>query len=195
MRRVVGLDVSLSSAGIGIVTETPRRMLLATDTIKSAPIKTGPPDKRGKPTMTLLDRYHRMRDHSAAIVHHAAMADLVVIEGLTGQMGIGGQDKVALWWIIVGAMMRRNVPVAVAAPTAMKRVIAGKGGADKVEVALALAKLWPDTDLGGNDSADAGGLAHCGAVSLDMPVTTLERHRTMVWTVFPEFTSAGAEVA
>jgi crossover junction endodeoxyribonuclease RuvC len=191
----VGLDLSLSSAGIGIVTEGHRGAKLATDTIKSVPIKTGPRDAKGKPTMSLVDRYHRMRDHAAAIVHHAALADLVVIEGLTGQMGVGGQDKVALWWIITGAMMRRDIPVAVAAPAAMKRVIAGKGGADKVEVALALAKLWPEVNLGGNDSADAGGLAHCGAVALDMSVTTLERHRTMVWTVFPDITSAGAEVA
>jgi Holliday junction resolvasome RuvABC endonuclease subunit len=151
---------------------------------------------------TLLDRYARLRDLSAGIVHHAAVADLVVIEGLIASPSRdrGAFDRPALWWIVVGALCRRNVPVAVASPTAMKRVIVGprpkgSGPVDKVEVALAVQKLWPGVELGNNDTADAAGLAHCGAVAMDMAVSALERHRTMVWTEYPDITSAGAEVA
>lgn len=187
MRFVVGLDLSLTSAGVAIITENSRRTVLNTEVFKSAPIRTGPPGKNGKPTETLRDRYVRMRDHSQTIIHYAATADLVVIEGLINAPGGGVQDRTALWWIVVGACMRRDVPVAVASPPAMKRVITGKGNADKVEVALAIQKLWPNAKLGNNDTADAAGLAHCGAVALGWDVETLERHKTMVWTNWPEF--------
>lgn len=197
-RRVVGIDLSLTSAGVAIVTETSRGHRLDTEVFKSKPAKTGPPDAKGKPTETLRDRYVRMRDHSATVVHHASTADLVVIEGLIVAPGGGVQDRTALWWIVVGACMRRDVPVAVASPTAMKRVIVGprpkgSGPVDKVEVALAVQKLWPDATLGNNDTADAAGLAHCGAVALGWPVLTLERHRTMVWTNWPEFAPVRTE--
>lgn len=187
MRFVVGLDLSLTSAGVAIITENSRRTVLNTEVFKSSPIRTGPPGKNGKPTETLRDRYVRMRDHSQTIIHYAATADLVVIEGLINAPGGGVQDRTALWWIVVGACMRRDVPVAVASPPAMKRVITGKGNADKVEVALAIQKLWPNAKLGNNDTADAAGLAHCGAVALGWDVETLERHKTMVWTNWPEF--------
>lgn len=187
MHRVVGIDLSLTSAGVAVITETDRGVRLNTEVFKSQPIRTGPPGKNGKPTETLRDRYVRMRDHTATVIHNVATAELVVIEGLISAPGGGVQDRIALWWIVVGACMRRDVPVAVASPSAMKRVIAGKGGADKVEVALAIQKLWPSASLGNNDTADAAGLAHCGAVALGWPVTTLERHRTMVWTNWPEF--------
>jgi Holliday junction resolvasome RuvABC endonuclease subunit len=190
-RRIVGIDLSLASAGVAIVTETSRGCRLDTEVFKSRPTRTGPPGKGGKPTETLRDRYTRMRDHSATVVHHAARADLVVIEGLVHTPGGAVVDRTALWWIVVGACMRRDVPVAVASPTAMKRVIVGprpkgSGPVDKVEVALAVQRLWPDARLGNNDTADAAGLAHCGAVALGWPVETLARHRTMVWTDWPE---------
>lgn len=187
MNRICGLDLSLTSAGVAIITETDRGVRLNSEVFKSQPLRTGPPGKNGKPTETLRDRYIRMRDHSATIIHNAATADLVVIEGLINAPGGAAQDRTALWWIVVGALMRRDVPVAVASPPAMKRVIVGKGNADKVEVALAVQKLWPDARLGNNDTADAAGLAHCGAVALRWPVQTLERHKTMVWTSWPEF--------
>lgn len=196
MNRVVGIDLSLTSAGIAVITETDRGVRLNTEVFKSTPIRTGPMvagrNGKPKPTETLRDRYIRMRDHSQTIIHNAATADLVVIEGLINTPGGGVQDRTALWWIVVGACMRRDVPVAVASPTAMKRVIVGprpkgSGPVDKVEVALAVQKLWPDSALGNNDTADAAGLAHCGAVALGWSVTTLERHKTMVWTNWPEF--------
>lgn len=187
MNRIVGIDLSLTSAGVAVITDTDRRVLLNTEVFKSSPIRTGPPGKNGKPTETLRDRYTRIRDHAATVIHNGATADLVVIEGLISAPGGGVQDRTALWWIVVGAFMRRDVPVAVASPPAMKRVIAGKGNADKVEVALAIQRLWPNAALGNNDTADAAGLAHCGAVALGWGVETLERHRTMVWTNWPEF--------
>ena len=151
MRHIVGLDLSLTSAGVAIITETPRRLILSTDVAKSTQRKTGV-DAKGKPKATLLDRYQRIRDHSAAIIHHASVADLVVIEGLISTPGGAIQDRTALWWIVVGALCRRDIPVAVASPTAMKRVIVGprpkgSGPVDKVEVALAVQKLWPNTEL------------------------------------------------
>lgn len=197
MNRIVGIDLSLTSTGVAVVTETDRRILLNTEVFKSSPIRTGPPGKNGKSTETLRDRYTRIRDHAATIIHNGSTADLVVIEGMIPSPGRdrGIQDRPALWWIVVGAFMRRDIPVAVASPAAMKRVITGKGNADKVEVALAIQKLWPNATLGNNDTADAAGLAHCGAVALGWDVVTLERHKTMVWTNWPEFAPVREESA
>lgn len=187
MKRIVGIDLSLTSAGVAILTESSRGVALNTAVFTSKAIKSGAPDGKGRPTQTLRDRYVRLRDHSQTVIHNVATADLVVIEGLVSAPGGGVQDRTALWWIVVGACLRRDVPVAVASPSAMKRVIVGKGTADKVEVALAVMRLYPDATIGNNDCADASGLAHCGAVALGWGVPTLERHRSMVWTCWPEF--------
>lgn len=192
MRRVVGLDLSLRSTGIGIVTDTARGAKLAHDVIKANVTRTGPKDAKGKSTETFGDRYRRMSELAKDVTHHAFTADLVVIEGFFVSPGVGVQDRAALWWVVAGALYRRGVPVAVISPTSVKLAIAGKGKADKVEVALAVQKLWPGADLGNNDSADAIGMAHLGAVALGWPVNTLERHRQVKWTEFPDITSAGA---
>lgn len=190
-RRVVGLDLSLTSAGVAIVTETSRGLILNAEVFRSQLTKSGRTPKGAK-RETVTDRYARLRDHSAAIIHHAATADLVVLEGLVTGPGGGVQDRIALWWIVAGAMIRRDVPLAVVSPSAWKKALTGKGTADKVEVALVMAKLWPDTDLGNNDTSDAAALAHLGAVALGWPVETRESHRHVVWTDWPEFVIEGA---
>lgn len=167
-KRVVGLDLSLTKSGIAIVVATSRGTTLVTDTIAS----------KGTRAASLVDRHARITTLGRDILHHAAVSDLVVIEGLfTGPKAGSLIDRAALWWWVVGGLIRREVPVAVVSPMSLKLAIAGSGKADKVQVALALAKLWPDADLGNNDSADAAGLAHLGAVWLGMEVPTLARHR------------------
>jgi crossover junction endodeoxyribonuclease RuvC len=170
MRRVCGLDLSLTSTGIGLITQSARGTRMVTDTITS----------KGKRAASLADRYERISTLGRDIVHHAATAELVVIEGpVTGVKGGSPIDRYSLFWYVAGPLIRRGIPIAIVSPTSLKLAIAGKGNADKVQVALAVAKLWPDADLGNNDSADAAGLAHLGAVRLGWDVPTLERHHAV----------------
>lgn len=192
-RRVIGLDPSITNFGLAIVVQSSRGHRLVTERFRSQPTKSGT-DPKGKPRETVLDRHRRLRAITADVLHYALTAHLVVIEGLIPSPGRdrGIQDRPALWWFVVSGLCHRNVPVAVCAPAAMKSRIVGprpkgSGPVDKVEVALAVQKLWPGTDLGNADTADAAGLAHLGAVALGWDVTTLERHRDVNWTEWPEF--------
>lgn len=168
MKRVVGLDLSLTKSGVAVIVATSRGVKLVTDTVSST----------GKRADNLVTRHARITTLAKELMHHASVADLVVIEGLFVGPNAGSLiDRSALFWWMAGGLIRRDVPVAVIPPTSVKLGIAGKGNADKVQVALAMAKMWPDADLGNNDSADAAGLAHLGAVWLGMDVPTLERHK------------------
>lgn len=185
MKRVIGLDLSLTKSGIAVIVATARGVKLVTDTVSS----TG---KRGD---SMVQRHARITGLSKEIMHHASVADLVVVEGLFAGPNAGSLvDRAGLMWHVVGGLIRREVPVAVIAPQAMKKGIVGRAGSvkdkvDKVHVALAVAKLYPDADLGGNDSADAAALAHLGAVWLGLDVPSLAHHRAVV-AEWPEMISS-----
>ena len=178
MRRCVGLDLSLTCTGAAVITQRVSGDCVAnTTTVTSC-------GRRGD---TLVDRHARLTTLGAEIVRSATPADLVVVEGpVTGTRGGSPLDRYALWWFVVGGLIRREVPVAVVAPASLKLAIAGSGRADKAAVAVALARLWPDVDVTSSDVSDAVGLAHLGAVHMGWPVTTLERHRQVkvAWPIF-----------
>lgn len=177
LSRVVGLDLSMTCTGIGILTQTGQGVKVATGTVTS----------KGKRAASLVDRHARLTELGADILHHTRAACLAVIEGPTpGVKGGSPIDRHALWWFVVGGLVRRGVPVAVVAPTSLKLAIAGSGRADKAAVAVALTRLWPDADVTSSDVSDAVGLAHLGAVALGWDVPTLERHRQVKWSDWPE---------
>lgn len=170
MRRVAGLDLSLTCTGIAICVETSRGTNMVTDTVTS----------KGKRAATLVDRHARLTELGRDIVHHASVCDLAVIEAPTPATKGGSPiDRHALWWFVVGALIRREVPVVSIVGSSLKLAITGKGNCDKASLAASLARLWPDVDVTSSDVSDAAGLAHLGAVWLGMDVPTLERHRTV----------------
>lgn len=178
-RRVVGLDLSLTCSGIAICVETRTGLRMLTDTITS----------KGKRAASIVDRHERLTQLGNDILHHAATADLAVIEGpFAGTKGGSPVDRFALFWFVTGGLIRREVPVAVVPPTSLKLAIAGKGNADKAALSASLVRLWPDVDVTSSDVSDAAGLAHLGAVWLGWPVITLERHRTVKaeWPEIPD---------
>lgn len=176
MTHIAGIDPSIASTGVARITDTGR---LTTETVEST----------GKRTDTLPDRHRRLTGMAARIQDAAGTPRLAVIEGLVVTPGGSPLDRHHLWWLIVGGLIRREIPVAVVHPTTLKLAIAGHGRADKVAVAMAAGKLYPnDThEITGNDVADAAGLAHLGAVRLGWDVQTLERHRTAKWSEWPVF--------
>lgn len=196
MRRVVGVDLSLTGTGVGIITErVGRPPTAAVDEFKTTLTKTGPPDAKGKPTECLADRVRRSRAIANDVWHFASTADLVVIEGIfIGKTAGRLIDRAATWMRVVDRCVANHVPVAVVSPAALKRPIAGSGTADKAVMTSALVRLWPDLEIASDNEVDAIALAHLGAVALGWGVPTLERHRQVTWTEFPDITSAGAVV-
>ena len=168
--RVAGLDLSLTCTGIALCIDTRRGTRMLTDTVTS----------KGKRAAALVDRHARLVELRNDIVHHASVCDLVVIEAPTPATKGGSPiDRHALWWMVAGALIQREVPVAAIVGSSLKLAITGKGNCDKAAVAAAMVRLWPDTDVTSSDVSDAAGLAHLGAVWLGMDVPTLERHKTV----------------
>lgn len=168
MQRVVGLDISLTSTGLAIIT---RRVegstLVNTHTITS----------RGKRDDGLAERAERIADLASHIATLLGNPKLVVIESPAfGARGGSTLDRSGLWWRVVGELAARNVPTAVCPPTVRAKFATGKGNADKAAVSAAVARLWPDLEVANSDEADAVALAHAGAVRLGWDVETLARH-------------------
>jgi crossover junction endodeoxyribonuclease RuvC len=183
IQRVVGVDMSLTSTGIGIAVRTVSgQVKMAASSVQVKPANTGPPGKNGKPTETLVDRMVRQRAIAAEVAHFTSVADLVVIEAMIGGVSMGkAVDRSGLWCRIVDRAIARGIPVCTVSNSSVKKAIADHGAADKAAVSSAVTKLYPELVLANSDEADAVGMAHLGAVLMGWEVPTLARHRVIKW--------------
>jgi Holliday junction resolvasome RuvABC endonuclease subunit len=193
--RICGLDYSLTNCGIAILDhytvdydgDVSEHCTLSLATVRSTGHLTDP----------LPVRRRRLRTLSAQVVEYAGECDLVIIEGVIPSKG-PLLDRYAGMWFIFDRLIDRAVPIAVVSPDSMKSAITGKTarqGADKFMVGNHVRKLWPGVQPLNDNEQDAVGLAHLGAVALGWPVPTLERHKAVKWTEWPEFGPQVVEVA
>lgn len=184
MRRVCGLDLSLTCSGLGVITQRADGSCTAVASTVTS---------KGHRGDGLVERSRRIAVIAEEILHTARLAHLVVLESmfLAGTKGGSLLDRAGLFHRVVSGLIRAEVPIVEVSPRSLKLAIAGSGNADKAAVAVALNRLWPDVDVTSSDVADAMGLAHLGAVYLGWSVTALERHRQVKaeWPLF----GAGAE--
>jgi crossover junction endodeoxyribonuclease RuvC len=163
--RVLGIDPSLVCTGVGIIDypNTGRA-----ETVES----------KGKRAATLTQRDNRIRALADEILAYATInTRLVVIEGPSlGSRGGSPWDRAGLWWRIVAGLLHRDLPVAVIPPLTLKKWAANSGRADKSDVAVAMARMWPAVDAESNDGWDALGLAHIGAQTLGWSVPSRAHH-------------------
>ncbi len=153
--KVVGLDLSLTSTGVACA--WPRG---AYDTSR---IKPGEKLRGHQRLALLLDRIGLV----------ATDVDLVVVEGPAfGAKGSAYHQLAGLWWMATHELWKRDVPLAVASPAAVKQYATGRGTAGKDDVLMAVARRFPDFN-GGNDEADALVLAAMGADWFGMPLVTI----------------------
>lgn len=151
MTDVLGIDPSLTGTGIAVV--GPSRCYTAT--VKTSGTRTD--------TLTARDgRLARIADRVADFT--TSTIGLAVIEGPAMASHTGNLlDRYGLWWRIVHRLHQRDIPVAVCPPTTLKKWATGKGNADKIAVALGIARLWPAASPADDNQADALGLATMGA--------------------------------
>lgn len=148
-RPVVGLDLSLSGTGVAISEPVDSGAVYFADTL------VPPSGWRG---------VRRLRWIRAAVLDWTRNAHLVVIEGPAYRQGAdpGAHERAGLWWLIREALDSREISVAVAAPSAVKKYATGAGNAGKDKVLTAAVRRLPDFD-GDNNAADAAWLAAMGA--------------------------------
>lgn len=169
MQRVAGLDLSLTSSGIGIITQrTDGTCIAAATTLTS----------RGKRADGLPERATRIETLAEEIDRAVGPVALAVVEApLPTTKGGSPADRHYVWWLVVSRLLKRGVPVAIAAPASRAKFATGSGRADKAAVSAAVCRLWPDLAIANSDEADAVALAHAGAVHLDWDVNTFQYHR------------------
>jgi Holliday junction resolvasome RuvABC endonuclease subunit len=168
MDRIVGVDTSLTSTGLAVITSRTDGTTLATTTTITS---------RGRRDDGLPERNTRIHELAGAIDHAAGPCVLAVVEGPAhGSKGGSPLDRHHLWWLVVSGLLARGAPVAVCAPATRARFATGNGRADKAAVSAAISRCWPDLPIENADEADALVLAQAGAVAMGWAVVTLQRH-------------------
>lgn len=170
--KIVGLDLSLTSTGVAVVSDCG----YTTNTLK--PTTTG---------------HQRLRWLQQQISERTLTATLVVIEGpsygsTAGQKG--HHERAGLWWMVTHELWAWSIPTAIAPPAAVKRYATGKGNAGKDEVLAAVIRRFADFEGSSNDAADALVLAALGADHHGMPIVDMpQAHRAALGAVaWPEVT-------
>jgi crossover junction endodeoxyribonuclease RuvC len=156
--KVIGLDLSLTCAGVAVATQDGA----VTDRITSKPV----------PAASLADRTSRIDQLVDRVMEHATGADLVIIEGPSlGQQRQGGtHDRAGFWWLVAWRLWVRGYTVVEVPPATRTRYATGRGNASKDDVLSAVIRRYPHVDVNGNDEADALILAAMGARFLGHPL-------------------------
>ena len=159
--KVVGLDLSLTSTGVAVVTGG----RAAVDRITSKPTGTD-----------LVHRWARLRDLHREITNWTIDSTLVVVEGLAFSRTTGhATERAGLWWLVVNRLLSCGYRVAIVPPTSRAKYGTGKGNAGKDHVLAAVVRRYPDVEVSGNDEADALLLASMGARWLGSPIDDLPK--------------------
>lgn len=167
MSIVVGIDLSLTSAGIAILRD-------------GTPIAITHVGHKGRDGASYRDRSRRVRSQCQAVLRACDIAlkrfqadvicDLAVIEGPSYGSQFGHEfDRAALWHGVYGALEARGVPIAVIAPGTLKLWFTGNGAASKLDMTnTAMARFREPIST--HDEADAIAAACGGAWWLGDPV-------------------------
>lgn len=154
--KVVGLDLSLTSAGLAVIVDDAAAVERFTS-VTAGPLVTA--------------RHRRMRRMVNGIYEWSAGADLVVLEGPSyGSTTPHQHDRSGLWWLVAHRVRDAGLPLAVVPPTSRAKYATGKGNASKDAVLVSVVRRYPDVNVTGNDEADALILAAMGARFLGRPI-------------------------
>jgi crossover junction endodeoxyribonuclease RuvC len=157
--KVVGLDLSLTGAGVAMIDDAEVRV----QTVKSKTAGMRIPDR--------FERLSAMRNEIELVLEGA---DLVVVEQPAYSQSSGSShDRSGLWWIVIQTAILGGRRVAEVSPTTLKKYVTGKGsGGDKDVIVWATAREWPGVPYADNNACDALWLAAMGRAHLD-PDTAL----------------------
>lgn len=163
MTTTIGLDLSLRSSGLARITWGRDR----TTVIETA--------KRGEDGVTTLtdpaDRCRALHRLKTDIVEWASPADLVVVEKLVpNPVSRSTNERAALWYLVVSALVNRQVRVTELHPNTLKLYATGNGRADKDGMKGATTGAFPAVLAKTDDERDALWLAGVAMHLLDGPL-------------------------
>lgn len=150
--KVIGLDLSLSSTGVGC-------SLGWVDRVQT------------KPGGNL---FQRLRLIESKVLHLVGYPDLVAVEGLAISRQTGQHlTRAGMWHLVMNGVDQRGIRWIEVTPTGLKKYATGKGNAGKDEVLAAAIRRFPEVEVTGNDEADALWLAAIGADLLGEPMVVM----------------------
>ena len=153
MSHVVGLDLSLTAAGI--VTDE------GEDTIKALELPSRPSE---------LDRLRRLHKHVAAIDARvvAEEAELIVVEGYSYGSKFSRETMGELGGAVRLCLYQRGLPFTIIPPKRLKKWATNDGNASKEKVLIAAIRETAAShfDIGNNNEADAFFLWQMGTAFL-----------------------------
>lgn len=188
--RIVGVDLSLTSTGVGIIR---RHAAAATDVQHLPPVSVHTITRPQLPTTaTLTERARRNQEIAFALWDYTVNLyhqDLILLEspslGFSRATSAYVWDRAGLWWKIVEQAMECGATVVTVAPATRAAWATGNGRADKAAVAAAMTRRLPDIEFANSDESDAAALAYIGAQRLGWrPIATKneqERLEVITW--------------
>lgn len=163
MPRVVGLDLSLTGAGIARIATTNEGWV--------ADVREHGTKPAGK---VPADRAARLRALTQPIIGWCAGADLVAIEEPAYSQTTGQQhDRSGAWWLVVSRLIGLGIPVAEVPNNYVKQYSLQKGGGKntgKDFVLAATIRRYPTVNIRTNNEADSFILAAMAARHLGHPI-------------------------
>lgn len=176
---VIGLDLSLTNAGIVVLNDGRPTLLTSVG--------------HGREGKSHAHRSRRIVSQSRAIMQaigpsllDPARIHLAVIEDQLehGPMLPSALDRSALWWGVYSALSAKRIPIAVMNPTTLKAWTTGTTrskvrGEAKRQMLEEVRTWWPGLAVRNDDIGDALALASMGAMHLGdpMPFEIKDRHR------------------
>ncbi|WP_337798054.1 hypothetical protein [Mycobacteroides abscessus] len=164
-RTVVGLDLSLTGAGVAAID-------LVTGELSTA-VHRSPAPKQD----TIGAHVARHRALVDGLVAQVLACDpaLVVVEGLkfsVKEADTSLSRRGFLWWAVAEGLHNGGAPILEVTPGQIKKLGTGNGGASKDMMVAEYALAWPDSvrDKNVQDRADASFAAALGAAYLRAPV-------------------------
>jgi crossover junction endodeoxyribonuclease RuvC len=161
---VIGLDLSLTNTGIARITWN------GTSPVNGVVADIHRVQSKGSKADTWEVRSARILNLTNEIQQRVLPTALAVVEGPSfSSASPSSHDRSWFWGKVFDRLMLNGVRIVVVPPASAKKWATGKGNADKDDMMLAAARMWPVLDGIKNDTADALALAGIGMHLLGGP--------------------------
>lgn len=163
---ILGVDPSLTGTGFA-------RLYLASNGWHGVTWTDG---RVGKRNESLIQRDERITTIASNLrVDSWSLTAAGIEEPAYGAPGGSTWDRAGLWWKLAHKVLAHDVPLIQVNTRHVQRFAVGrahskKNPVDKADVAMAVAKMWPDVDIRGNNAADALVIASIVAAVAGLPI-------------------------
>lgn len=164
---VLGVDTSLTGTGFALLRHDEDRWVVNTWT-------EGRKGKRNE-SLEMRDQRQDMILGGLYCVPLSMLTAAGIESPAYGAPGGSTWDRAGLWWRMTHRLLQYNVDVTQVTSAQRQKFAVGhahsaKNPVDKADVAMAVARMWPQAEIRGNDAADALVIASVIAVLNDLPV-------------------------